>query len=533
VNDGVMSLELALRVTASLALVGTLAFLPRALAKAAAAVAVEERRWWLAGVGAALLLRLVVPGALVEVFTGFGLLDGIALGDVPPKYGAGQGVLLGPLFAMCGASEQVVFSLHAVLGALSVGLCAALVGRWLGGGAAAAAWALASLPLLVWHDRSEAATAPAWWAMSVALVLAHGASGAVERVGAALAWAFAAHTRPEMLLAGLWLLPVLPGARGRGAWSGAAVAAALLLPQCLHVLGQFLVRSEGGDLPASELFVLKLPVMLVWLNLALWPHAFPVALTLAGGWAAWLGWRSGDAAVRGLLRWLLPGMAVLMAPAMVDPVVVSLPRLEAPALTLWAAAAAALVWRAWLAGASPDGQGGSRSGGGMRRRRWLAAGLLALSGLATLPWLYRRDNADDNTEFLRQAASLLEGKRGSVHLLSYDDLPLDKVSRHHPGWLFRLPRADLRLRALRELPPPGVAPRQPTWVLLDARCHARHRRHDEAAPATYDHPACAAVRRRTDLKPVWQTALANRGDVHFPWWPQQASLPCGLYALDK
>lgn len=518
-------LDLPLRLAAGLALLGTLAFLPRALAKAAALLPEGERRWWLAGMAMALLLRLAIPGAMVEVFTGFGLVDDIALGAAVPKYGAGQGVLLGPLFAVLGASELVVFALNAVLGSLSAGLCAALVGSWLGGGAAVATWTLGALPLLLWHDRSEAATAPAFFALCVAMMLARRAAGPADRLGVALAWAFAAHTRPEMLLAGPWLLAMLPGAGGKGMLASAGLALGLVSPQVLHAAGQLLARSSGGDLPASDLFLLKLPVMLVFLNLALWPHAFPLALTAGGAWAAWLGWRSGDAPTRQLLRWLLPGMAALLAPAMLDPVFVSLPRLEAPALSLWAAAAAALGWRQWL---KPATAGDPAA---VTRRRWVAAGLLVASGAATIPWLYRRDNADDTTQFLWHAAKLLEGRRGSLHLLSYDDLPLDKVSRHQPGWLFRPPHAELRLRALRDLPLPGREPAQPTWLLLDPRCYARHRGEDEAAPANYEHPACARARRRSDLTPLLEVQVVNRGDVHFPWWPQQPLLPSGLFAV--
>jgi len=541
--------DTVLHLTARLALVGTLLLLPRFLVLLADDLGGLSRRRALlcgGGLALALLLRLAVPGAMVEVFTGYGLLDAVAQGGPVPKYGAGQAAFLAPLFALVGMSEQAVFALHAVLGSATVGLWAVLVSRWrsdavrpavqtvelsTGSGPAPgnhardfalplALWAGATLPLLLWHDRSEAATVPAAFALALALVHAQQAQpdqhGLPERIGAVLALALAAHTRPELLLSGPLLLAWV--VRAHGTWgplwrTPTFLALLLLAPQVWHVAGRGIHHAAAGDLPALWTLPLTLPVVLPSHHLALWPHAFPLAATILGVWGGYHAWR--QARDRSLVRMLAVAAVVLVVPALADPVVVSLPRLQAPLLGLWAAGAATLATR-WLAGKP-------------RRLQVWGAVAWVLTALATVPWVFRRDNADYEAELLSAVAQHLTGKRGTLHLLGYDDEGADKVSRHQPAYRFRPPYAYLRVRPLRELPP--VADAEPRWVLLGVRCHARHREPGTPAPLHLDQPACGRIRQRRDLQPIFERTLANRGDVHFSWWPRQPRLSVGLYAL--
>ncbi len=266
----------------------------------------------------------------------------------------------------------------------------------------------------------------------------------------------------------------------------------------------------------------KLPVMLFSHNLALWPHVFPIALTVLALWAMVRCWRA-DGPESGLARWLPVAVLALMAPAMVDPPDVSLPRLQAPALLLLVAGGAALVERTWPVVAS--------------RRVLLIAVIIALSAALTAPWHSRADNSDHEAALYDAAAARLVGARGVLHVLLPGDAGHDKVSRHQPGYRFRRPHAALRLARLADLPPEGepgdrVLPAgESRYVLLGVRCYANQRLPGSVPPKTWQQADCRQIRARSDLETLVAMNVPNRGDVHFPWWPAEERLALRLFRV--
>ena len=497
-------------------------------------VDVRERRLWWAAVGTALVVRLATPFDWVRVFTGLDLLDRAVNSPNLPKYGAGLVGLLRPLHVLGVASpEGWISGLNVGVGVATVAGLSLAIRAWLPRPRvlSAVAWVLALTPVLVRHHRSETAFVVAFaaWLVGAASWSRWLRSGRIGYAWLAVApLAAAAYTRPAFLVAApvtVWALTRwLPDVRVTRRPRGALVALLwVLVPHALWLLAGALSRGDRGDLPAavSPMFLLQLPVMLIGMNMAAWPHVFPVALTALGGWAAWRGGRSGDTEVTALCKASLCVGAALIATGMVDPVVVSMPRLQAPWLGLWAACATAAA-----TAAVP-----------VAHVRYAVAAFL-LTAAATVPWLFRAENADHEDAMLRRVAAELAGKQGTLHWLDYGDAGADKVSRHYPRWRFRRPNAALSLRPLRDLPQaddPGAAPSdaEPRWVFLGVRCFARHRAPHAAAPLAFEHDACARARRRVDLVPVFEATVVNRGDVHFPWWPRQPTLRIGLYRLRK
>lgn len=530
-----------LRLCATLALAGTVGCAPlawhelRALARGLSA---QDRRWLLLLAALAAALLALMPGRMVQIFTGYGLLDDVAMARGVPRYGAGQGAVLGPLFDVFGVSEGLVFALNGALGWLAMGLAALLCAAWTGRPRAAlwSALALLLVPLLARHHRSEAAAVLAMPALLLGLLhglRAHRAGGLPrDAAAAALSWAFAAHVRPELAIAGPVLFaaqwwverrgpsgaqaqgPLAPGRALRSRRLLACLPALLVVPQWLHLLAGLHAESGAGDLPmANSAIWLKLPLMLFSHNLAFWPHAFPLGLTALACWALWRQWR-GAAQVSALARWLPLAYIALLAPSLLDPPIVSLPRLQAPPLLLLVAVGAALAEATWP-----------------RPNRWLAmtaAAVIAGSAAATAPWHARADNSQHEAALFDAAAADLQGKRGVLHLLLPGDEGHDKVSRHQPLYRFRRPHAALRFERLADVPGPadvhrGLGPGEARYVLLGVRCYARERARASPAPAQGQHEACARLRGRPDAEVVRSMTVTNRGDVHFPWWPSTAS----------
>ena len=501
-------------------------------------MAVSRQRIYLALLVVSAVALVMVPGQMVQVFTGYDLLDGIALHGPAPRYGAGHAALLQPLFDVIGPSQGLVFGVHALIGWCSMVVISTWVSRWLERPSVAvvALLAVVCVPVLLRHHRSEAATVVATLAMFMALL--HGlralqTASKQAQWAAWLTWAYAAHVRPEMVVAGPVLLlaqrhlfgSIAKGARSLtiGSVMAPLVALALVAPQLVHVLFGLSVENSVGDLPMTESWAwLKLPVMVVTHNLMFWPDAFPVGLTLLGvlAWPHCI--RHLQPSVRSLARWLPLAIIALLVPSMVDPPEVSLPRLEAPALMLWAAVAAGFASVRW--------QGASR--------RWQAALVLVVlvSAGATLPYAFRTSNAEYEDRFLQAAAVELAGKRGLLHVLGSGDEAADKVSRHYPGYLFRRPHTELRVARLGDLPAAGegqrdddLADNESRYVLLGVRCYARQRPEGSPPPAAFEHRPCQVARARQDLETLLEVDVPNRGDVHFPWWPANTTLQLRLY----
>ena len=485
-----------------------------------------QRKWWAALV-AALVIRWLCPFDLVRVFTGWELMGRAFPGASLPRYGAGWVALLRPWLWLYPDPEVWISAFNGAAGVATVALMSTATAAWRRDASSHrallwSAWVLALTPLLVKHHRSESAlpVATLMWAAGACLWAQWLRTGDRWMAWLAVpALAAAGHTRPSFVLAApvtLWALSRwLPRQNQRRGWLRGPLIALLwaLLPQLLWLgLGGH-ARAGRGDLPAaaSPWFIVQLPLMLVGLNLALWPQAFPAALTLAGLHRAWRDWAR--PAQRQVIFASSAVGASLLTLGMLDPVVVSLPRLQAPWLLVWSCAVVLLI-------ASSTAKVNVRQG-------FIA---FALTAGLTVPWLFQPENADHERQQLQKVAELLKGQRGDLYWLASGDSGADKVSRAYPSWRFHPPFARVRIQPLASLPAEG---RAEGWVWLGVRCAASHRALDAAAPAHFDQAACAAVRRRHDLEVVFEEQLPNHGDVHFPWWPQQKSVPVALYRLRK
>ncbi len=512
--------------------VAALVMLPEARDALRAASRRDRRGWW-AALAVAALVRALVPFDLVRVFTGWDLLGSAFVGAPLPRYGAGFVALLRPWLALRPDPEWWVAGLNLSLGVATVAGLSLAVWRWRPRATLlpASAWALALLPVWVRHHRSESALVAGFavWLLGLAAYARWLRSGRRSFAWLAVAPLLAAaYTRPTFALTGpvaiaalhRWLPGAVRARRSRAAW---VTLLWLLVPQLLWLALGGQTRAARGDLPATRSlwFVAQLPVMLVGMNLALWPHAFPLALSVAGlrgVWRAWRG-RASDAdwplvAATGVVG------AALLAAGMADPVVVSLPRLQAPWLGLWAVVCVALLL--------PHQRAVGQDAGPSRRHATLLVVALVTTAALTVPWLFRPENADHEDAALREAVAHLRGRRGTLHRLTPGDAGSDKVSRHFPAWRVRAPNARLRVAPLRAVPEHTSAA-SPRWVWLGVRCYARHRGRGEPAPARFEQPACARVRPR--LVPVFERRVVNHGDVHFPWWPRAPELKVGLYRV--
>jgi hypothetical protein len=202
-------LEAAARICAQVTLIAVLALMPWALASLCRQWRSMKKAEQLA-IALALLFAIAtrfVPGRMVQVFTGYDLLDQISTHGPVPKYGAGYGAVLSPLFDLFGTSESLVFALNAVLGILSLLIAAFFIGAWIpiAGSTAATLWTLALVPLLLRHHRSESASVLAMTALLLGLL--HLRQGLSDRrhlpfLASWMCCSFAAQVRPEFVLAG-------------------------------------------------------------------------------------------------------------------------------------------------------------------------------------------------------------------------------------------------------------------------------------------------------------------------------------------
>jgi hypothetical protein len=530
-------LDVWLRALATAALCLTLAWLPRTLVSVGRHVgglAARERRWLFGGWLVALVARQLVPGAWIKVFTGYELADAVVAGGPVAKYGAGFGAMLGNLWSLTGPSEKALFAVQGLLGTFSVVLAGALIGRWLArpGTTAAATWAMALLPVALRVDCSEAETVLATFAFVQALLLAYEALRTGDRAdawGAMLSWTLAAHTRPEFVLAGpaAWFLllrthPQRSPGRAPMDLPHAVAAAGLVALQVAHLAVEGMARRQLGELPATVEpgWWWHWPVMLVIGDLRLDPLSFPITLTAGAVWAVRRLRKTGQREPLGLLVTVVVLGPVLLAPALVDPVPVSMPRLELPILLLSAGAFAGCA-------TVPLAE--------VRLRLQVAAAVaLAITAALNVWWLWRVDHSDTEDALLRRVADSLRGQRGTLHVPHWDDDDWDQVARAYPGFRFHLPHARLRIRPLQELA--YREPGEKRWVFLGLRCYATKdpARLDHAGPALFEeHMSCRRARQRPGLRPLWTLDLPNDGAVHFFWWPiVRATLPVGLYALD-
>lgn len=536
------SLEATQAIVAALAIGLSVVALPVAVGGAFSDLARRERLVLAGAVAVAALLRWVVaPHEMVTAFVGFKLTEhAIALLPVP-HYGIGGTALYHAVFTVFPADHATIIATNAVLGVLAVPLAASWAGAVLADRRAGlvAGWLVATVPLLVRNDTSDA--------LQVPLIVALLGGGALLARSARARWAglpavpllvLAGITRPEgALLVAIVVAVTLLATGGRRflVLSGALVAAALV-PHLLHCWNAVEALRAQGGLPGYDPAELTaLPSTLLARDVLLRPRSFPVGLTVLSAVALVLrgpGRRRVDVA-------LAAGALLAVGVTAVDLDEANIERVQTPAAVL------ALVLAAG---------GASRLAGLVRRRAApvstsitaaaLATGaptvshLFAAAALATgapsVPHLFAASNEATEERLIRAALAALPAGPFTLLRLGEDDRRLDDPGAthvHFPDYLFRPPVREGSLRSFSSfLADPDRS--QPTYVFWGMRCYARFRTRGTPAPHGTDlHPICSALRGQHHLVPVVEWDATNHGDVRLALYGDAPVLRVGLYRI--
>ena len=496
-------LHLALVVLSGLLLLSLLLVAP--VVTRWAAQTLRGERLALALLAAGVALRLLLPHRMVEMGIGYQLAR-FADELILPRYGAGTTTLHHAVFAIFGADHLTMVWTHRVLGALTLPVACAVGVRLLDSGSAghrarpaglAALWAgaLALTPMLLRSDLTESNLVPVLLAIWLALACWIGTRGVLRVAGTSAGLAFAALSRPEMLVVapGLWLLLCRPW---RERLDAGAVALLLITPLALQ--GAFVREVVAWETAEASLHLRssglwdKLPQVLAN-NGLLDPRISPALVPLLG----WVGLLAAHSAAL-WTRWALAlgGLAWLYVYA-VDLSLASIPRLHVVGLLAWSLLAAAGAARllAW------------------RRPAGLAAiTLWGLSALATVPALWAPTNEDTQDALYDELDATLprDGPWVLALLGSADapDQPGHYTHRHAPVYRFR----GGRLSDLGRIPGHLDGDAE-VFYFQGVGCYARLNR--ALAGESGLLPACAAVHQRFELEPLWRREVPNHGNpVH-------------------
>jgi hypothetical protein len=469
-------------------------------------------------VGAA--LRLALPGRLVEMGIGYQLVrfaDTLTL----PRYGAGTTTLHHLVFRLFGADHHTMLWTHAVLGALTLPVAAALGARLLADSdtprrlaATLFAAALALTPVLLRSDLTESNLVAVLWALWTALFAWRELTGPLRVAVTAAGLAFAGLSRPEMLAIAPALFLALDTpwrASPRAAALTLALTALALAPQAAfitHVIG---FESAEQSLHLTKGLSADRLLAAIARNGVFDPRVTPLAVPVLALAALTL-----RDARRRVALWLIGGLLWLYVYA-IDLSGASVPRLHIVAVIPFSLAAALAAAR--LAAARP-------ALGTLAAAAWLA------SAVPTALVLWQPTNEDsDLALYERAAAALPADTRLTLAALATPDAPDPPghfTHRHVPA--YRFPAADVV--ALSAIPAALAADRAPVYYLQTTSCYAEIGRKHTGATGLL--PACAAVHAHFHLEPIFVTDLENRGNpVHqeMDYYGPDASFQVGLWRL--
>ncbi|MEC9071936.1 MAG: hypothetical protein VX938_06125 [Myxococcota bacterium] len=459
--------------------------------------------WGLLFVGS--LLRLVLPGRLVEMGIGYQLTR--LAGDLTlPRYGAGTTTLHHLVFQVFGVDHDVMIATHRVIGCLTLPLAVAaavlVLRRWkvAPGPWFAPVWAavLALTPALVRSDITESNLVPVLFGFWFALAGWLGLRGWRRVVATTAGLLLAGLSRPEMAVVApaAWLVLCTPWRELRpAAWVAGSLG--LVLPWQLFFvrrvvdweIGEKSLHLDKGMSPDRLADVIQNNALFDW-------RIFPFAVLALGLWALW---RLKDQRPL-VIALLLSGLLWLYVYA-VDLSQASQPRLHIVGLLAWSLVGCVLLAELYET---------------RRALAWGAAGLWILSAAVTIPALWAPTNEDTRDELFDELrSSIPEGGPYTLALLSPVDAPDEPghyTHRHPPGYGFRdgqiIPLGGLE-RALSAMESDGT----PLYYFQGVACYARILRARQGGKGLL--PACAAVHQHFKLEPVWEHDVPNYGNpVH-------------------
>lgn len=473
--------------------------------------------------GAALagaIARVAAPGELAMAFIGYRWTAQVAALDELPHYGAGAAVLDHALLAIFGTDHAVIVAANEIIGVASIPLAAAVATRWLGDARAGAiaAFFVALFPIFVRNDASEANHVPLIALTLGGLVLldAWRASGArLALAGSAALLALASIVRPEAVL----LVPAIAAlslsfagslpSRAALAVAGAALAL-VVIPHAIFVWRMAAELDSRGSLPGAALGPFALIGRAFETNAVLDPKIFPLAALPM----AVLGIARGRRAVAIAIASLLAMLAV--APDLDHSNVARVHSLAALFAALLAAAGVARI------AALPRGSWAAS----------FAAAAIAATCVPNALALFAPTNEAEEEAFLREAAARLEGERGYdlVHIAHEDrerDGPDAGFTHDYvPLYLFD----GARPRGIDDWLAQGSG--RPAYALFGVRCYARFRSWGTAPPRGANlQPACARLRERAELEPIFERDVPNHGDRRIAYYGSARTLRVGLYRL--
>lgn len=490
----------------------------------------------LTALGAA-LRWLVAPKWIVTIYIGYHLTQQ-ALDLYPVShYGVGSSALYHLLFGLLPADHASLLWTNSVIGALTLPLVATWARRYLDDARAGLVVAalVATLPLFIKNDNSDANHVPALWWLFGGLVLLDEFFERRETPSLLLAASLlclTAISRPEMptllpvilaVLVAAWRPPrALLG--DRRVWLTLGACAIALTPQVEHVLRQLDTLQQNASLPGlgpnwRGEFLRRLSN----LNTLITPSLYPQVLLGAALFGALL-----PVGRYGRRLALLLAAAPALSVYSLDLCRANMARVHVPSALLVTIAAgggiAAIASR--LRGRAP--------------RLLLGAAVLALLAPAwrrSAQTLWAPTNEQAEEEFLRAAiARLPRDGRFTYVRIGHGDREIipgrsEYTHDHFPDYLLAPPWGRAQKRTIREwIERPDFS--RPVYFFSGTRCFARMRPPALPVPRGDNHqPACQQMHELFSLEPVYTRAVPNRGDVWLEYYGDAPTLRLTLYRV--
>lgn len=485
----------------------------------------------------AALRWLIAPRWIVTIYIGYHLTQQ-ALDLFPiSHYGVGSSALYHLLFAALPADHASLLWVNSVLGALTLPFVATFARRYLDDARAGliVTALVATLPLFIKNDNSDANHVPALWWLFGALVLL---DEFIERretaplLLSASLLCLTAIARPEMpTLLPLILLVLLaawrpPRAilRDKRVWAALAAGALALTPQVEHVLRQLDSLQQNASLPGlGPHWLREFTRRLGYLNTLITPSLYPPALLGAALVGAVV-----PTGRYGRRLALLLAAAPALGVYSLDLCRANMARVHVPSALLVTLAAGGGL--SALASLLP----------GARTRVAFGAVVLALvapSAARSARTLWAPTNEQAEEEFLRAAIARLPREGGYTYVrIGHGDREIipgrsEYTHDHFPDYLLTPPQGRGERRTIREwIDNPDFS--QPAFFFSGTRCFARMRPPALPTPRGDNHqPACQQMHERFTLEPVYRREVPNRRDVWLEYYGDAPTLPLTLYRV--
>jgi hypothetical protein len=494
---------------------------------------------------AALGRWVLAPKQIVTMYIGYLLTEQAIELSTASHYGLGSLSLYHALFGVLPLDHASLLWTNAVLGVLTLPLAAAFAARLTKSPRTGALFALlvALTPLFVRNDTSDANHVPClFWAfgglVSLGAWLDDGRRSGL--VASAILLALAANGRPEMpLVVAMWIAVALvatppPRARWRdpALWVALPLASASVVPHLLHVGAATAMLEERGGLPGAGSAASTASAMLrslVRLDTLLTPSLYPAALLLLALAAVGLPVRLGGVSLRLRLALALTTAATIALYGM-DLCRANMARVHVPGALLCTLLAAisltALLERA-----------AARSRGALSFAIAIAAALFTATAAPSAAKLFAETNEQTEESLIREAvARLLRDAEYTFVRFARADRDLsskgsDSTHQHFPDYLLRPPQGRALVSSFRDwIDQPSFD--RPAFVFVGLRCYAEFR--DEGTKPPHGaalQPACAELRERFELEPVFERDVRNYGDVWLEYYGDAPTFRVGLYRV--